>query len=265
MQVYAGLRMITGAPTPAEERSAPHLLYGHVDPARGYSVGDWLREVEQVLREEHKRPLIFVGGTGLYFHALTRGMTEVPEIPPAVRAALRTRAAALSAAELHAELAQRDPEMAARLRPSDPQRVLRALEVLEATGRSLLAWQQGPAASLLPPERTVRLVVTVERHALRERIARRFAAMMEEGALDEVAALRARNLASDLPAMKALGIVPLLRHLAGELTREEAVALAVRDTRRYAKRQDTWARNRLSDWPRAAPEEAFAALRSALR
>lgn len=264
MQVYAGLRILTGAPTPADEAAAAHLLYGHVDPAQGYSVGDWLRDAEHVLRQQHHGPFIFVGGTGLYFHALTHGMIEVPAIPPAVRAPLRARASAMSPAELHAELAHCDPDMAARLRPSDPQRVLRALEVLEATGRSLLAWQQGKATPLLPADLTIRLVLTVERHELRERIVRRFAAMLEEGALEEVAVLRARNLAPDLPAMKALGVVPLLRHLAGDLPREEAITLAVRDTRRYAKRQDTWARNRLTDWPRAAPGEALDLLRRSL-
>jgi tRNA dimethylallyltransferase len=195
---------------------------------------------------------------------LTNGIVEVPAIPADLRATLRARAAGMSPPHLHAELARRDPAMAARLRPSDPQRILRALEVIEATGQSLAVWQEAPAAPLLPPEQSVRLVLAVPRAELHRRIERRFGAMLEEGALDEVAALRIRGLAPDLPAMKALGVGPLLRHLAGDISREAAVAEAVRDTRRYAKRQDTWARHRLAEWPRAAPEEALARLRAEL-
>jgi tRNA dimethylallyltransferase len=261
MQVYDGLRLLTARPLPADEARAPHRLYGHVDPAKAYSVGRWLEEVAPLLRDESLGPLIVVGGTGLYFDALISGIAAVPTIPPAIRAEIRSMAAVRLPEALHAELARRDPAMAARLRPSDPQRVLRALEVLAATGRSLLDWQASAAAApLLAAGDVRRVVLAVPRPELRCRIATRFAAMMAAGALDEVAALGARGLAPDLPAMKALGVVPLLRHVGGEIGRETAVAEAVRDTRRYAKRQETWFRNRMVDWPRAAPEDAAAQL-----
>ncbi|HVV94062.1 MAG TPA: tRNA (adenosine(37)-N6)-dimethylallyltransferase MiaA [Hyphomicrobiales bacterium] len=259
MQVYAGLRVLTARPSLADESRAPHRLYGHVDPAEACSVGRWLGDVRRLLRESHAGPLIFVGGTGLYFEALTRGLAAVPEVPAAVRAAVRAEAAGPVDA-LHAELARRDPVGAARIRPTDRQRLLRALEVLAATGRPLSSWHAKPAPAPLPPAGVARLVLAVDRAELHVRIASRFAAMMGMGALDEAAALATRGLGPELPAMKALGVLPLLRHLHGEIGRSEAVEAVLGDTRRYAKRQGTWFRNRMSDWPRATPERAVAAV-----
>jgi tRNA dimethylallyltransferase len=171
MQVYAGLRVLTARPAPAEEARAPHRLYGHVDPAEAYSVGRWLAEAAALLQESAERPLIFVGGTGLYFEALTRGLATVPQVPAAVRAAVRAEAEGRSASALHAGLAGRDPSAATSIRPSDRQRILRALEVLAATGRPLSAWQAEAPPPLVPPETATRVVLAVERAQLRRLLA----------------------------------------------------------------------------------------------
>ncbi len=246
MQVYRDLRILTARPDPAEEARVPHRLYGTVDGAEPWSVGRWLEAVAGVLAEAGDRPLVFVGGTGLYFEALTRGLASVPSIPEDIRE--RWRADERPTAELHVVLAARDPEMASRLRPSDRQRILRALEVIEATGRSLLAWQSGTGTPLLPEASVTKLLLMPPREELYRRIDARFEAMLEAGALAEVEALTARKLSLDLPVMKALGVAPLAALSRGEIGGAEAVARASRDTRHYAKRQTTWFRNRMQDW-----------------
>lgn len=259
MQVYGDLRIITARPTVAEEARVPHRLYGHVAGETDYSTGRWLDDARATLADaqaEGRLP-IFIGGTGLYFRVLTQGLAAVPAIPPELRQALRAEADGLCDAELHQRLAARDGQGAARLAPADRQRVLRALEVVEATGRPLAAWQQEQGPAPLPPERCVRLVLEVEREALRARIDARFAAMMADGALDEVAALAARGLSPDRPILKAHGVPALTRHLAGQMSRADAVAEGQADTRRYAKRQVTWFRHQMADWPRARPEAAL--------
>ena len=262
MQVYRDLRILTARPTPEEEAQAPHRLYGHVDAAETYSVGRWCRDVAAALAEARGagRLAIVVGGTGLYFSALTKGLTEIPPVPDEIRAAVRARLAADGIAALHAELARRDPATAARLMPRDRARIGRALEVLEATGRTLADWHRDGMPALLDAARLPRVFLTCPRAELVGRISRRFDAMLAAGALDEVAALAARGLDPLLPAMKAHGVPWLIRHLRGEIGLAEAADGGKRDTRRYAKRQHTWFRNQLPDWPVMTPDAARATL-----
>ncbi len=258
MQVYRDLAILTARPTRQDEACAPHQLFGHVDGAVNYSVGRYLEDAAAALEElngEGRLP-IFVGGTGLYFKALTQGISDVPHVSKELRAAFRARAAHRSAAELHVELAACDPAMAEKLRPSDPQRILRALEVYAATGRSLASFQGVKRASLVDPASCVAIFVTPERAALKAAIDERFNRMLQAGALDEVAKLRARGLDPALPVMRALGVPYLLRRLKGEIDLDEAARLAKRDTHAYAKRQFTFARHQLPEFRWAAPEEA---------
>ena len=262
MQVYRDLRIITARPTPAEEARVPHRLYGHVDAAENYSVGRWCLDARDALAEASRlgRLPILVGGTGLYFKALTQGLSAVPPTPPEIRAAVRARCDAEGAAALHAELARRDPAMAERLRPGDRMRIARALEVLEATGRSLADWHRDGMPAILDPAGTVQVFLAPERAELHRRIDARFDAMLAAGALEEVRALAARKLDPMLPAMKAHGVPWLRRHLAGEITLAEAAEGGKADTRRYAKRQVTWLRNQMPGWTWIEPKAAEASI-----
>jgi tRNA dimethylallyltransferase len=266
MQVYRDLRIITARPSPAEEARVPHRLYGHVDAAENYSVGRWCRDVAEALAETvaQGRVPILVGGTGLYFKALTRGLAAVPPIPAEIRAQVRGRLQSEGVAPLYDELAKRDPVTAQRLMPNDRSRISRALEVVLATGRSLSDWHRDGQPALIGPERAAKVFITCERRQLVARIETRFAAMLKAGALEEVGVLAARRLDPMLPAMKAHGVPWLIRHLNGEISLDEAAAGAVMDTRRYAKRQVTWFRNQMKDWPSAGPDEAPKALESQL-
>jgi len=259
MQVYRDLRVLTARPTPVEEQRLPHLLYGHVGASEVYSVGRWLIDAVPVLEEAEraKRLPIFVGGTGLYFTALTQGLSTIPEVPREIRERVRGEAERVASAELHAKLASTDPQTAARLRPSDRQRIIRALEVFAATGRSLAEWQERPGVPLIRPEATVAVFIAAERAALHARIDARFDAMLDAGALDEVRALARRKLDPRLPVMKAHGVPWLLRHLAREISLDEAAAGGKADTRRYAKRQETWFRHQLAGWKWIEPEKAL--------
>jgi tRNA dimethylallyltransferase len=267
MQVYRDLRIITARPTPAEEARVPHLLYGHVDAAENYSVGQYVRDAARALEEAERagRVPIFVGGSGLYFKALMSGLAAVPPIPAEIRTAIRERLAAVGAAALHGELRRRDPVSAARLNPNDRTRVTRALEVIEATDRSLADWHKSGMPALLDPAQTIRVFLTPDRAALNVRIDARFGAMLVAGALEEVRRLAMRKLDPLLPAMKAHGVPALIRHLAGEITLAEAGLQARQDTRHYAKRQFTWFRHQLGDWPVATPEAALDGLLRAIR
>ena len=258
MQVYRDLRIITARPTPAEEARVPHRLFGHVDAAESYSVGGWLADARDALAEAVAlgRLPILVGGTGLYFKLLTGGLAAIPSIPAEIRERLRARVGAEGAPALHAELARRDPPSAARLDPGDRTRIVRALEVLEATGRSLAEWQQGDTPPILEPAACIKAFLAPERAGLRRRIEARFDVMLAAGALEEVHALAARNLDPLMPAMKAHGVPWLMAHLRGEIGLEEAAAQAKADTRRYAKRQFTWFRNQLPDWKWVEPAAA---------
>jgi tRNA dimethylallyltransferase len=262
MQVYRDLRIITARPTPEEEAHVPHRLYGHIDAAENYSVGRYVVDAAAALAEARQlgRTPIFVGGTGLYFKALTHGLAAVPPITPGVRAAVRARLEAEGPAALHDELARRDPVMAARLELADRARIARALEVLEATGRSLAEWQRVGMAPMLDRVRAVTIFLSPNRDELRRRIDVRFDAMLASGALTEVKALAARGLDARLPALKAHGVPWLIRHLTGEMTLADAAAAAKKDTRHYTKRQFTWFRHQLGDWPAVAPDAALASL-----
>jgi tRNA dimethylallyltransferase len=258
MQVYSHLRVIAARPSPAEEARVPHRLYGHVDEAENYSVGRWCRDIGEALasvRAEGRAPIL-VGGTGLYFKALTSGLAAVPPIPADIRSAVRGRLESEGVAPLYAELFERDPATAHRLMPNDRSRISRALEVMLATGRSLTDWHKDAMPAPLDSARAAKVFLTCDRAELVARIEKRFAAMLEAGALEEVRALAARQLDPTLPAMKAHGVPWLIRHLKGEISLDEAAAGGVMDTRRYAKRQVTWFRNQMKDWPFAGPEEA---------
>jgi tRNA dimethylallyltransferase len=244
MQVYAELSILTARPMPEEMVEVPHLLYGHVPAATAYSVGGWLDDMAGLLAGE--APLVIVGGTGLYFKALTEGLSEIPAIPAAVRQHWRAEAARLAPDCLHAILASRDPVTAARIDPTDPQRIVRALEVLEATGRPLAEWQAGPRKPLIAPGSWAGLVLAPDREALRARIDLRFERMIRGGALEEVRLLAALGLDPGLPAMRALGVAPLMAHLKGEMRLSAAIARGQAHTRQYAKRQSTWFRHQLN-------------------
>jgi tRNA dimethylallyltransferase len=265
MQVYRDLRIITARPTPEEEARVPHRLYGHVDAAENFSVGRWCTEVADVLAAQREAgAVIVVGGTGLYFSALTRGLAAVPPIPAQIRNEVRARLASDGAEALHAELMRRDPIAAARLMPGDRARVTRALEVILATGRSIVQWHEANMPARVDAALAAKVFLMPDRDALLRRVGARFDAMMAAGALDEVRALAARRLDPSLPAMKAHGVPWLIRHLNGEIALAEAVEGGKRDTRQYTKRQATWFRNQLSDFVWVEPECALAAVEEQL-
>jgi tRNA dimethylallyltransferase len=260
MQVYRDLRVLTARPTLHEEALVPHRLYGHVDAGVNFSAGAWVADAAIVLGEAKagKRLPIFVGGSGLYFKALTRGLSAVPPIASEVREAVRARLERDGVEALHAELARRDPVSAERLKPRDRTRIARALEVVEATGRSLAEWHRQGLPPLLPPGSFRALFLEPEREVLYARIDARFETMLKAGALEEVEQLAARCLDPLLPAMKAHGVPALIRHLRGEITREEASEIGRADTRHYAKRQFTWFRHQLPEFEWVKPKAAEA-------
>ncbi len=258
MQVYGDLRIITARPTPEEEAAVPHRLYGHVDAAVNCSAGHWVTDAAATLAEARaqNRLPIFVGGSGLYFKALTRGLSAVPPTPNEIRESVRARLERDGVEALHAELAQRDPASAERLKPRDRSRIARALEVVEATGRSLADWHREGLPPLRPPGTFRGLFVSPDRDQLYARIDARFDAMLKAGALEEVARLAARRLDPLLPAMKAHGVPALIRHLTGKIALEEAAMIGRADTRHYAKRQFTWFRHQLPEFEWVGPQEA---------
>lgn len=258
MQVYRDFRVLTARPSREEEANAPHHLYGCVDATEPYSTGRWLADALAAIASIRARGAtpILVGGTGLYFNALTKGLADIPAPDPDVRAALRERAETEGAPALHAELAARDPQTAARLTPNDAPRIIRALEVLEATGESISVLQADTKPALTR-EDWAGIALTPDRERLYTSINERFDAMLAHGALDEARAFAARNPDPALPAMKAHGNPALAAHLRGELSLEDAAEIGKRDTRRYAKRQFTWIANQMPDWPRiSAPDLA---------
>ncbi|MEO7222091.1 MAG: tRNA (adenosine(37)-N6)-dimethylallyltransferase MiaA [Devosia sp.] len=249
LQVYDGLRLITARPGDADLAAARHELYGFVDPAVRFSTGDWARAAARIISDPPSdSPLVFAGGTGLYFDVLTSGFADVPEIPSSAFAWAEAEVHGLDREARTKLIAARDPAMTGRLKGNDPQRVIRALAVLKATGRSLATFQDTAQKPLLKGWTLERIVLNPERDVLRERIAARFTAMLELGAVEEVEAFLARGLDRSLPAMKAIGVREIGDWLAGNATREEMIERAITATRQYAKRQRTWFRGRMSDW-----------------
>ncbi|QCL94249.1 tRNA (adenosine(37)-N6)-dimethylallyltransferase MiaA [Agrobacterium tumefaciens] len=256
MQVYDTLRVLTARPSEDEMEGVPHLLYGHVPASSLYSTGEWLRDISALLadlRGQGRLPVI-VGGTGLYFKALTGGLSDMPVIPDDIRDGLRAKLTGEGAAALHAELARHDPAMADTLQPGDGQRIVRALEVLKTTGKSIRDFQRASGPMIVDPDRAQKFVVLPERPVLHDRINRRFEMMMDSGAVEEVEALLALNLASDATAMKAIGVAQIADMLAGRIGEAEVIEKSAAATRQYAKRQMTWFRNQMGDdWTRIQP------------
>lgn len=250
MQVYDGLPIITAQPSPDEKSRAPHRLYGHVSPSDAYSVARYIadaaREIATATAAGQRS--IIVGGTGLYFKALLEGLSPVPEIPAEIREHWRANASSWPIDRLHAELAARDPVMADRLAPTDRQRITRALEVIDATGRSLGEWQKIPGTPLLDEAGTIRLVVNRPRDEIIARCDARFDQMIGAGALDEVGHLLALDLPRDLPVFGALGVRPLADFLEGRTSLPEAIAAGKLQTRQYVKRQETWLKRHMMSW-----------------
>jgi len=258
MQVYRDLRVLTARPDREDEAAAPHRLFGHVDGAVNHSAGLWLANASVALDEARRegRLPIFVGGTGLYFKVLTQGLSAIPPVPEGIRAGVRARAAGVPATALHASLMRRDPATAARLRPSDPQRILRALEVFEATGKSLVSFHATRTLPVLDAKDVFALFLATARDALKARIDARFEVMLQAGALHEAAVLRERRLDPALPVMRAHGVPHLIAHLNSEISLGEAAQLAKLDTCRYAKRQATFARHQLASFRWLPAQEA---------
>jgi tRNA dimethylallyltransferase len=240
LQVFADWRILTARPSPQDEAALPHRLYGHIPGTQGYSVGHWLREVAPLL---DTAPVI-VGGTGLYFTALTEGLAEIPATPDEIRTEAMTRLETEGHETLLAEL---DPETAARIDRKNPMRIQRAWEVLQSTGRGLARWQDDTGPPLVSAEAAHRLLIDAPKDWLTPRIERRFDQMLEQGALDEARA-NAPNWTPGQPSAKAIGAAELIAHVRGEMSLEEAREAAVNATRQYAKRQRSWFRARMKDW-----------------
>jgi len=253
MQVYDTLQVLTARPSLSDIRDIPHFLYGHVPAAARYSTGDWLRDMKSLIdrvRQQGQVPVI-VGGTGLYFKALTGGLSDMPEIADDVRGPLRAMMAADGPEAMHALLRQRDPVMAQKLNAQDSQRILRALEVVTATGRSIADFQGTAGEMIIDPARAQKHIVLPERPVLYGRINRRFEVMLDQGAVEEVEALLRLDLSPAMPVMRAIGVSQIAAMLKGEMTRSEVIEKASTATRQYAKRQMTWFRNQMDDsWQR---------------
>ncbi|TWF54315.1 tRNA (adenosine(37)-N6)-dimethylallyltransferase MiaA [Neorhizobium alkalisoli] len=253
MQVYDTLRVITARPSEEDMGGIEHLLYGHVPATRAYSTGEWLRDVSALLprlKAEGRMP-VFVGGTGLYFKALTGGLSDMPEISQDIRCRVRLRLKEEGPEVLHAELASRDAPVAASLEMRDGQRIVRALEVLEETGRSIADFQDRMGPMVIDPARARKFVVLPDRKVLHGRIDQRFVKMLETGAVEEVETLMALDPAPDLPVMKAIGVREIAAMLKGEMSREMVIERGAALTRQYAKRQMTWFRNQMDEsWER---------------
>ena len=250
-QLYADLRVLTARPSPEDEAQADHRLYGVADAADAWSVGKWSRATLNLLdiARADGRPAILVGGTGLYFTAMTRGLADIPPVPQSVRDAVEADYMAQGEAAFRARLAEIDAEAARSIEQGDRQRLVRAMSVHSASGRALSDWK-ADTRPLLSPGSWRGRVIEPDRADLYANCDRRVDLMMENGALDEVRALTARNLSPALPAMKAVGVRELAAYLAGEVGRDEAIDALKQATRNYAKRQLTWFRNQTPGWAR---------------
>jgi tRNA dimethylallyltransferase len=254
MQIYDGLRILTARPTVEEESQVEHHLYGCVDPQTAFSTGDYTRTIAPLLKRFvlEKRLVIIVGGTGLYFNALTKGLVDIPDLDPHIMEDVEAMQA--RGEDLHAWLALHDPASAERLSPTDTPRLQRATAVKLATGRTLGAWQQETTAPLIPAGRWRGVFLAPSREMLYARINSRFVSMLDKGAMDEARAIMALDLPANRGVMKAHGMPHLLAYLRGETTLDDAVRLGQQDTRNYAKRQFTWARRFMADWQWIEPK-----------
>lgn len=256
MQGYSVLDVLTARPGAADLARAPHFLYGHVHPATAYSTGAWLRDVMKLIEDGtlSGQPVIFAGGTGLYFRALAEGISEMPDIPQRIRDRWRYELKEQGAVKLHGLLLREDSAAAMMLKPTDSQRIVRALEVLDASGRSIREWQAERGRPLIDRQSARFFVIEPDRAALVDRIEKRFDQMLDKGALDEVKQLSALGLDPELPAMKAIGVRELQAAMAGDIGFPEAIERSKIATRQYAKRQTTWFRHQLgSEWQRLRP------------
>ncbi len=247
MQVYNVLNVLTARPPAEDLAMVDHHLYGHVHPWRNYSVAQWASDVEELLARADlaERIPVFVGGTGLYFKALTGGLSNMPDVPDAIRQKWRAKLAEVGPETLHVALAVDDPEAARRIKPQDGQRIVRALEILEASGKPISHWQSIGSEPLIDLNSSEYICLLPDRAVLDVRIIARLHKMVEEGALSEVAALRALALDPALPSMKAIGVPEFMDHLDGKTNLETAIRLANFSTRQYVKRQTTWLRHQL--------------------
>jgi len=248
-QIYADLRIVTARPSEAEESALPHRLFGYIDGAEACSAARWAADAMTSIEtaEKQGKPAILVGGTGLYHRTLLEGIAPIPDIDPAIRAAVR----ALAVADAYEALRSEDREAATRLKPADTTRVARALEVVRSTGRPIAAWQKEKSGGIADRISLAPLILLPNRDWLYARCDARFADMLESGAVDEVETLAARNLDPDLPIMRAIGVPEIIDFLVGNSSKQETIAAAAQATRRYAKRQYTWFSNQPpADWPR---------------
>lgn len=256
MQVYDILDVITARPSKDELESVPHHLYGHIQPGTEYSTGHWYEDVSSVINDVRSRGKIpvFVGGTGLYFKALNGGLSKMPQIPDDIRTKWRRKLEEEGISVLYNELVQRDPDLAGEFKPNDKQRISRALEIYDATGRSIRHFQDATGSPLIDTDRSKKIILMPERPILHERIKLRFHKMMDEGAIDEVRNILAAKIDPNHTSMKAIGVREIKRYLENEISLDEAIELAIIATRQYAKRQSTWFRNQLgSDWTLIVP------------
>lgn len=268
-QGFGDWRILTARPSPQDEAAVPHFLYGHLPAGASWSAGQWLAELRTALaaiRDANLRPII-TGGTGLYFRALTEGLAPIPPVPPDLRAEGEVELQRLGLRRFANALAERDPKTAENLDLSNPRRVLRAWEVLEATGTPLSHWQARTEPPLLPLDQTTPILLTPPRDWLYRRCETRLQTMLKDSVLDEVRAVLAKHLPETLPAMKAVGAREFVAHIEGRTTLDHALEKAATATRRYAKRQLTWARGRMAGWhaipqtdPRTRFETALAAI-----
>lgn len=257
-QLYADLRILSARPSPAEEARVPHHLYGVIDGAEAANAARWAAMARAAIAEVRAagRLPILVGGTGMYLATLIDGIAPVPEIDPAVRDTVR----AMTTEEAARALAAEDVAAAARLGPTDRQRILRALEVVRATGRTLKDWQHSKEGGIGRAMDVRAMVVEVPREVLYARAETRLRAMAAAGAAEEAARLVARGLPADRPVLRALGVAEFAQVAAGTLDPDAAILAVAQETRHYQKRQSTWLRNQRPDWPRLAAGDAGAAL-----
>jgi len=246
-QIYSNWRVLTARPSEVDQDKVPHFLYGHIAPDAAYSVGHWLAEITPLLNAS-PRPII-TGGTGLYFQALTKGLANIPPIPPEIRKAAQEE---ISKKGFEALLSELDAATKSQIDCNNPMRVQRAWEVQKATGRSIAVWQASTSKPLLPVARCITLLCDVDKDWLNQRIQNRFHTMIEEGALDEAAA-NLPSWSADLPASRAIGARQLIAHLRGEMSLSKAIEEATIATRQYAKRQRTWFRSKMDHWSKCDP------------